>query len=80
MWHVLMLGGFCIWPKLLLQTSFKSINEIYLLCLVLKNPALCALLSFHFFVKDKNLTIYLVFFTIPVSYYNEFLVITKMTT
>ena len=37
------------------------------------------LIFFHYFVKDEELTMHLVFFTIPKPYYNEFFVITKMS-
>ena len=44
-----------------------------------KKPTLCALFLFHDFMKNEKLTIHLVFFTIPESYYNDFFVITKMS-
>lgn len=74
----LSLGGFCIWPKLFLQTSFtRSLNLFTLLDNT--NPALCALFLVHYFVKDEKLTIHLVSFTLSGSYYNEFFAIKKMS-
>ena len=74
-----MVGGFCIWLKLLLQTSFTIINEIFFALLDTTKAAIWALLLFHYFVKDEKLIKHLILFTLPVSCYNEFFVITKMS-
>ena len=74
----LILGGFCIWPKLFLQTSFTRSWNLFALLNNTK-PAICALFLVHYFVKDQKLTIHLVSFTLPVSYYNEFFAIKNMS-
>ena len=71
---ILVMCSFASWlldlVEMPLQALFTSINEMYLICLILKNqhcvPYFCSIIC------ERWKTIQLVFFTLPLSYYNDY--------